>query len=159
VNPREGRGRSRCRNQRCRVESFGPTRGDNAPHPSAGPLDNRLALEIDPWDLERRVAEVEAVWCQTPNLMQLVEHEDWVIARAAEMVTDGLSLGVETFLITKLHLFVHLNHRRTRNASTPTTSGSRHSLRGTRRLMKQSRTRPRRLVSASGTDDRGGEDI
>ncbi len=41
---------------------------DNALRASTGPLDDRLAAEIDGQDLEGRVAEIEAIRCPTSDL-------------------------------------------------------------------------------------------
>ena|SRR6516164_350311 len=43
----EGADRHLRRNQRGRIEPFGPACGDNALRPGTGPLDDRLASKID----------------------------------------------------------------------------------------------------------------
>ena len=44
------------------------SRRDNPLRTGARPLDDRLAVEIDAGNLERRVAEIKAVRCSTPDL-------------------------------------------------------------------------------------------
>jgi len=60
--------RRRGGHQRRGVEPFRPRCGDNTLGARAGPLDDRLAAEIDRRYLERRVAEVETVRRDTTHL-------------------------------------------------------------------------------------------
>jgi len=48
-----------CGDQRGRVEPLGPACHDDALCPGAGPLNARLAAEIDAGNLRRRVAEIK----------------------------------------------------------------------------------------------------
>jgi hypothetical protein len=58
-----------CRDQRGRVGPYGLVcRLDDALCTSAGPLNDRFVPKIDRRDLERRVAEFEAIWCPAAAL-------------------------------------------------------------------------------------------
>ena len=82
-----------------------PRRDDDLLRPGARPLDNRLTLEIDLGDLERRIPEVEPRW----RPARYLTHTDLSGASAAQ----------------RQRLFHRSNHNDARRAVSEGDSGSR----------------------------------